>query len=141
MSSCLGTELARKLSMLRGMVFFTYVCYMLLQVALVSGVDSWLAELSKSINESLYFCIVDCVQDIESGQSIEEWISKVHVLRVLNTKKRFPQKPLKSALYFYLIKVAVGQSFLVFPWLLSSQPENSGFLLIGCEHACLLFQS
>ena len=92
MSSCLGTELARKLSMLRGITFFTYVCYMLLQVALISGVDSWLAELSKSINESLYFCIVDCVQDIESGQSIEEWISKVHVLGVLNTKKRFPQK-------------------------------------------------
>ena len=77
---------------------------MLLQVALVTGVDSWLAELSKSINESLHFCVVDCVQDIESGQSIEEWISKVHVLRVLNTKKHFPQKPLKSALYFYMIK-------------------------------------
>lgn len=46
------------------------------KVALVTGVDSWLAELSKSINESLHFCVVDCVQDIESGQSIEEWISK-----------------------------------------------------------------
>lgn len=90
--------------MLSGMFFFTYVCYFSLQVALVSGVDSWLAELSKSINESLHFCIVDCVQDIESGQSIEEWISKVPVLRVVNTKKCFPQKPLKSALYFYMIK-------------------------------------
>ena len=65
------------------MVFF--VCYLLSQVALVSAVDSWLAELSKSIKESLHFCIVDCVQDIESGQSIEEWISKVPVHGVLDT--------------------------------------------------------
>ncbi|XP_068697910.1 dynein axonemal heavy chain 8-like [Montipora foliosa] len=46
------------------------------KVALVSGVESWLAALLKSLNESLHLYIVDCVQDIESGQSIEEWISK-----------------------------------------------------------------
>ena len=49
----------------------------LLQVPLVSGVDVWLAALLKSMNESLQSCIVDCIQDIDSGHSIEEWISKV----------------------------------------------------------------
>lgn len=51
--------------------------YALLQVPLVSGVDVWLSALVKSINESLHSSIVDCIQDIESGHSIEEWISKV----------------------------------------------------------------
>ena len=49
----------------------------LLQVPLVSGVDVWLAALLKSMNESLQCCIVDCIQDIDSGHSIEEWIPKV----------------------------------------------------------------
>lgn len=47
------------------------------QVPLVSSVDAWLASLLKSMNESLHSCIVDCIQDIDSGNSIEEWISKV----------------------------------------------------------------
>ena len=49
----------------------------LLQVPLVSDVDVWLAALLKSMNESLQSCIVDCIQDIDAGHSIEEWISKV----------------------------------------------------------------
>ena len=49
----------------------------LLQIPLVSGVDVWLAALSKSINESLQTSIVSCIQDIDSGHSIEEWILKV----------------------------------------------------------------
>ena len=47
------------------------------QVPLVSGVDVWLAALLKSINESLQSFIVNCIQDIDSGHSIEEWILKV----------------------------------------------------------------
>lgn len=43
----------------------------------MSGVDTWLAALLKSMNESVYSRIVDCIQDIEAGQSIEEWIAKV----------------------------------------------------------------
>ena len=43
----------------------------------MSGVDVWLAALLKSMNESLQSSIVDCIQDIDSGHSIEEWISKV----------------------------------------------------------------
>ena len=49
----------------------------LLQVPLVSGVDVWLAALLKSINESLHSSIINCIQDIDSGHSIEEWILKV----------------------------------------------------------------
>lgn len=43
----------------------------------MSGVDTWLAALLKSMSESVYSRIVDCIQDIEAGQSIEEWIAKV----------------------------------------------------------------
>ena len=44
----------------------------------MSGVDVWLAALLKSMNESLQSWIVDCIQDIDAGHSIEEWISKVY---------------------------------------------------------------
>lgn len=55
----------------------TVLYFALLQVPLVSSVDVWLAALLKSINESLQSSIVNCMQDIDSGHSIEEWISKV----------------------------------------------------------------
>lgn len=46
------------------------------KVPLVSSVDVWLAALLRSITESLRSSIVACIQDIDSGLSLEEWIFK-----------------------------------------------------------------
>ncbi|XP_048577711.1 dynein axonemal heavy chain 8 isoform X3 [Nematostella vectensis] len=46
------------------------------QVPLNSSVDQWLAALLKSIKESLHADIVQCISDIDSNQSVEEWAGK-----------------------------------------------------------------
>ena len=49
------------------------------------GVEQWLAALLKSIQESLYSNIVDCIQEIESSQSVEEWAVKVNTSKSIFT--------------------------------------------------------
>ena len=47
------------------------------QIPLNSSVDVWLSGLLKSIHESLYSNIQECINDIDASQSIEEWAGKV----------------------------------------------------------------
>lgn len=51
-----------------------------IQVPLSSSVDVWLSALLKSIHESLYCDIKECINDIDASQSIEEWAGKVFIL-------------------------------------------------------------
>lgn len=47
------------------------------QIALKSSVEVWLSSLLRSISQSLYSDIQDCIKDIDASLSIEEWSGKV----------------------------------------------------------------
>ena len=61
------------------------LCLKRTKVPLKMGVEQWLAALLKSIQESLYSNIVDCIQEIESSQSVEEWAVKVNTSKSIFT--------------------------------------------------------